>query len=292
MAHTHFKALCATESDGFAYGTKGNETKFLDGVTGLITLTVLSSTTAGGTSGANVQITQNSTALTGTLRGGYFVATNGTSAATGTIRGIEVKARAANPSNVGANVATIEGISLSADAKNKTVTTLRGAEIMLDGGAGGSSTTAIGLLISNNSSATQTTSYAIDINSGTASGHKAFTADIRLQNGETIDNATDGKILLTATTVESSAALNSIGDFSVATNKFTVAAASGNTVVAGTLGVTGILTTTASATIGTFIHATPIAAPGTPTEGDIYYDSTAHKLKVRAAAAWETVTSA
>ena len=46
-------------------------------------------------------------------------------------------------------------------------------------------------------------------------------------------------------------ALNVIGNFSVATNKFTVAAASGNTTVAGTLAATGALTAAA----GTFTSA-------------------------------------
>jgi hypothetical protein len=49
-----------------------------------------------------------------------------------------------------------------------------------------------------------------------------------------------------ATTLSGAATLSStanvVGDFSVATDKFTVAAASGNTVVAGTLGVTGATT--------------------------------------------------
>jgi len=155
---------------------------------------------AGGGAGLQVTLGQDdSVALTGTLRGIYVTATNGQTAATGTIRGAEIKARAATPGNIGANVATIEGISISVDAKNKTVTSLRGMEISLDGAAGGASTTAVGVLISNNSSATQTKSYAIDINSGTATGHKAFTADIRLQNGETIDNATDGVVTITST---------------------------------------------------------------------------------------------
>ncbi len=155
-------------------------------------------TAAAGAIGYDVQITQGSTALTGTLRGIYSVATNGTTAATGTIRGAEIKARAADPSNVGANAAMLEGILVSADAKNKTATGLRGIHIQVDGAAGGSSTLAQGLLINNNSSAVQTTSYAVDINEGTASGHKAFTADIRLQNGETIDNATNGTVAVTA----------------------------------------------------------------------------------------------
>jgi len=44
--------------------------------------------------------------------------------------------------------------------------------------------------------------------------------------------------------------LTATGNFSVNTNKFTVAAASGNTAVAGTLGVTGASTLTGGATIG------------------------------------------
>lgn len=35
----------------------------------------------------------------------------------------------------------------------------------------------------------------------------------------------------------------------------------------------------------------PRAAPSSPVEGMLYYDSTAHKLKIRTAAGWETVTS-
>ncbi len=162
---------------------------------------------AGGGIGTYSTITQGDVALTGTLRGVYAIATNGTEEGTGTIRGAEIKARAANAANVGADITTIEAISASADAKTKTVTTLRGMEIMLDGAAGSTVTTAVGVLISNNSSGTQTTSYAIDINSGTASGHKAFTADIRLQNGETIDNATDGVVKITSALTTLSAAL-------------------------------------------------------------------------------------
>jgi len=37
---------------------------------------------------------------------------------------------------------------------------------------------------------------------------------------------------------------------------------------------------------------TPIAAPGSPGEGYLYYDSTAHKLKVYTGGGWETVSSA
>ena len=59
----------------------------------------------------------------------------------------------------------------------------------------------------------------------------------------------------------SNAAVNATGDFSVATNKLTVAAASGNTAVAGTLGVTGAtslssLATSGAATIGGALNVT------------------------------------
>jgi len=40
------------------------------------------------------------------------------------------------------------------------------------------------------------------------------------------------------------------------------------------------------------LHLVPQAAPSTPANGSIYYDSTAHKLKVYANGAWETITSA
>ena len=59
----------------------------------------------------------------------------------------------------------------------------------------------------------------------------------------------------------SSVAVNTTGDFSVATNKLTVASASGNTAVAGTLGVTGAtslssLITSGAATIGGALNVT------------------------------------
>ncbi len=176
--------------------TSGGETITAGNLTlsdGVLAVTEASNT---GTSeeGANVQITQaNGVTLTGTLRGAYVVATNGTTEATGTIRGIEAKARAANSSNEGATVATLEGASIDADSKDENVTLMRGMEVILDG-ASGTVGTAVGVEIDNNSSGTQTTSYAVSVNQGTAAGHKAFTADVRLQNGETVDNSTDGTV--------------------------------------------------------------------------------------------------
>jgi hypothetical protein len=155
------------------------------------------------------QVTE-AAAVTTDKRGFYVTITNSSSNGTGGLRAIEAKARASSVAGTGGNIATLTGIYASADAKAKTATTLRGIEISLDGAAGGSSTTAQGIVIFNNSSATQTSSYAVDINGGTASGHKAFTADIRLQNGETISNATDGVVAISGiaeiATIQSAAA--------------------------------------------------------------------------------------
>jgi hypothetical protein len=157
---------------------------------------VVTNSVAAGDKGLNEAITQVAgTALTGNLIGAGIVATNGTSAATGgVIYGIEAKARAADASNAGNTIGRLTGVYASVDAKNKTATTMRAFEASLDGGAGGTSTEAVAFEAFNNSSATQTASYAFSANGGTSGGHKAYTADLRLQNGETISNATDGSI--------------------------------------------------------------------------------------------------
>ena len=181
---------------------------------------------ANGASGVYAQITQGSTALTGTLRGIYAVATNGTTTGTGTIRGAEIKARAADPSGNGANIDGLTGVYVSVDVKTKTGTTIRGFEVSLDGANGGSSTLAQGLVIFNNSSAAQTTSIAVDVNGGTPTDHKAFTSDFRLQNGALIDNAVSGVLAFTVAAITFSGTLNVVGNFSVNTTKFTVNATS------------------------------------------------------------------
>jgi hypothetical protein len=150
---------------------------------------------AAGSNGLYYAVVQDDDiALTGTLRGAYVIATNGTTAATGGIEGLNVKARAADASNVGANVALMTGVMVSVDVKNKAVTDLRGIEVSLDGGAGGSATTVYGVEISNNTSATFTTTYGLAFNFGSPSGRAAFTRDILLQNGASIDNATVGQV--------------------------------------------------------------------------------------------------
>jgi len=110
------------------------------------------------------------------------------------------------------------------------------------------------------------------------------TGKITLNNGETIDNDTNGLVNVTGK-------LNCTGDFSVATNKLTVASASGNTTVTGTLSVTGAATFSDKIDIGTYVNFTPGSAPSSPAEGDVYYDSAAQKLKVYNGSSWETITS-
>jgi len=160
----------------------------------------VTNTAAGGDRAIQTYITQSTaTALTGTLDGVYARATAGDTGGAGTVRGAEIGARL-DDSVTSAAAAVVTGGYFWADAKAKTATTLRGLEVSLDGGAGGTSTLAAGIEIFNNSSATQTSSYAVDINEGSPSGRKAFTADMRLQNGETISNATNNEVAVSGQT--------------------------------------------------------------------------------------------
>lgn len=103
-------------------------------------------------------------AMTGTLRGAYIDVSNGSTAATGTIRGMELKARTEAPGDTGNDVTTLEGLSISADSKGHSVTTMRAAEFILDGSAGGTIDEAVGLRIANNLQADKATvSYGLQI---------------------------------------------------------------------------------------------------------------------------------
>ena len=74
---------------------------------------------------------------------------------------------------------------------------------------------------------------------------------------------------LSATTGSFSSTLSSTGDFSVATNKFTVASASGNTAVAGTLAVTGATTLSSTLAVSGLITSSSgiSGGPATHTTG-------------------------
>jgi hypothetical protein len=179
------------------------------GATGNITSTgtfdnVVTNTAAGGDKALNVAITGDATAITGNLIGAGIVATNGTSSGvtSGVVYGIEAKARAATSANVGAAISRLDGVYASVDVKDKTATIIRAFEASLDGGAGGSSTEAVAFEAFNNSSAAQTSSYAFSANGGTAGGHKAYTADMRLQNGALINNSSTSLLTITEANVD------------------------------------------------------------------------------------------
>ena len=123
------------------------------------------------------------TAMTGTLRGAYVDISNGSTAATGTIRAMELKARTEAPGDIGSDVNVLEGLSISADSKDHSVTTMRAAEFILDGSTGGTITEAVGLRIANNLQANKaTTSYGLQIYRDSFD----YTADIQLSGGGTI----------------------------------------------------------------------------------------------------------
>lgn len=118
---------------------------------GYIDLVLLSTLAAGGFALRIDAYQDDVTGLTGLLRGAYIQASNGDQAATGTIRALELKARAGRPGEAGNNVAVLEGLSISADAKTYDITTvMRGAEVILDGGAGSEITKAVGIRIAQN----------------------------------------------------------------------------------------------------------------------------------------------
>ena len=133
-------------------------------MTGRTTLTGIC-TLAAGLSFQRISCLQtDGVVMTGTLRGAYIDVSNGSTAATGTIRAMELKARTEAPGDTGNDVAVLEGLSISADSKGHSVTTMRAAEFILDGKTGGTITEAVGLRIANNLQANKaTTSYGLQI---------------------------------------------------------------------------------------------------------------------------------
>jgi len=175
--------------------TLENSATIANSTAGQIEVAGLSSPAAGANGLYVVNTLATAANLTGEIIGGRFAANSNANDtnASGSVKGVMSQARACVPDGTPGTVFELAAFYGSADAKDSTgVSYLRGMEVSLDGLAGSAATLAQGVLISNNSSGVQTTSYALDINSGTAVAHKAFTADIRLQNGETIDNATNG----------------------------------------------------------------------------------------------------
>jgi len=163
---------------------------------------------AGGNTALEAFVFQtDGTGMTGTLRGAYLTASGGNTANTGTIRGAEIKARAGRPGETGNDVAVLEAISASADAKTYTVTTLRGAELILDGASGAAVTLAVGLRIANNFQAdVATTSYGLQIYRDSFD----YTADIQLSHGHTIADGASA-ITFNAALIATGLTLNGLG---------------------------------------------------------------------------------
>lgn len=153
----------------------------------------LTTTTASGGSNLKLQYKQGTNALTGDYEGLHVRTSTDVGSAANAVNGAQIKA-VANDVASQLTVATLRGVYTSVDPKDNLVTTARAFEASLDGSAGSTVTEMTGLEVMNNSSGTQTAAYGVSINGGTPSGHVAFTADFRLQNGETISNATNGTI--------------------------------------------------------------------------------------------------
>jgi len=151
-----------------------NGAKIWNQKAGQVNIAGLTTADGAGSRGLYVNVNQKAdTALTGTLMGAQIqaIASKADSSASGAVKGVEFKAKAYD--DVASKVNEVTAIYGSADAKKGTVTTLRGAELSLDGSAGGSATTAVGLRIANNTSATFTNTYGIEIG-----GPAAFNIDI------------------------------------------------------------------------------------------------------------------
>ena len=211
---------------------------------------------------------------------GLYTAANNTS--TGTVtQAFGLSANAVN--DAGGTITLAQAVSgVTVNSSSGTVTNANGGRFQVFNTSTGTITTAYGVysgLTNTNAGGTVTTFYgaflATPTNSGTiVNRYGVYQQDAASQNvlfGRTlVGSATDDAstalqvngtfkatgastlAALSATTIAGTTGSFS-GDFAVATNKFTVAAASGNTEVAGTLGVTGASTLAAlSATTGTF----------------------------------------
>jgi hypothetical protein len=169
--------------------------------TGTIDLTITNNT-AGGEKGINLNIAEDTINLTGTLDAIYARATGfGADNSHGRVQGCEIGARLPHGDGTKAVGEVVAGY-FWADTKIGDVGILRGVEVSLDGGAGGTATSAVAFEAFNNTSAAYTTSIAYDVNEGACVIRAPYTYDMRMQNGETMDNATDGTINFTSNVIK------------------------------------------------------------------------------------------
>lgn len=127
---------------------------------------------------------------------------------------------------------------------------------------------------------TLTNSYALQVASG----------PIQIDTSTTATSTTTGALRVVGG-VGIGNTLHVGGTATVATLSVTGNITSGNALLGNTVSANYFTATSIYA--DSFIKLTPLAtAPTSPTEGMIYYDSVSHKLKVRTASSWETITSA
>jgi hypothetical protein len=114
-----------------------------------------------------------------------------------------------------------------------------------------------------------------------------------VSNGTDYITVQDDGSAFSATTGDFSGAVGVDGNFDVATTRFTVEASSGNTVVAGTLAVTGTSTFTGAPAFNSTSHmvipkGTDAQRPGTPATGFMRYNTDRNVVEVWTGSAWQT----
>jgi hypothetical protein len=67
-------------------------------------------------------------------------------------------------------------------------------------------------------------------------------------------------------------------------------AGSGNSYISGNLGI-GTTSPSQKLEVNGAVRLAPMSAPSSPAEGTVYYDSSAHKLKVYTGSGWQTISS-
>ena len=147
--------------------------------------------------------------------------------------------------NVGADLHIAGNLYVTGTQSTGSIATISGADSVIYTNAGAAGNTKeIGLIGEYYSSGTKYTGLLKDHTDGIWKFFSNPTAGPTSGTTQSFTGATYDAVqmgALTSTTGTFSTALNSTGDFKVATNKFTVASSTGNTVVAGTLGITSDL---------------------------------------------------
>lgn len=144
----------------------------------------------------------------------------------------------------------------------------------------------------NNTSGTVTLSTPVGAFVGPGAGGTAtitMNAGTVLQiisNGTNYITAQDDGSTLTATTGDFTGAVGVDGDFDVGTNKFTVDSATGDTLVAGTLSVTGVATLSSNSHF-VLPKGTDANRPGSPTAGMARFNTDRNILEIYTGSAWQ-----